>query len=205
MRARILIVDDQPMFRRGLRACLEEQGFAVVAEADTREGGLAALGQSEPDLAIAGLPQSADAAISFCCDMRSARPGVRVLLISPGYPEEDEVVQAQAFLAGASGCLSRKCTGDVWGTAIAHVLSGRLLFSDEVLWTAVRGDALTGRELDVLGLLARGWDNRRIGRELAISDRTVRFHLRNIYDKIGVESRTEAAVWAVRRGIGAEK
>ena len=54
----------------------------------------------------------------------------------------------------------------------------------------------------MLRLLARGWDNHQIGGALQISERTVRFHLRNIYDKIGAQTRTEAAVWAVRRGLG---
>ena len=61
---------------------------------------------------------------------------------------------------------------------------------------------LTSRELEVVRLLARGWDNQRIGQELHISEHTVRFHLRNIREKIGVQTRTEAAVWAVRSGLG---
>ena len=61
--------------------------------------------------------------------------------------------------------------------------------------------ALTEREREVLRLLAKGWDNHRIAKELGISERTVRFHLRNIYDKIGAQTRSEAVVWAVHQGL----
>lgn len=63
------------------------------------------------------------------------------------------------------------------------------------------GTGLTSRELEVVRWLAKGWDDRRIAQELHISEHTVRFHLRNIRDKIGVQTRTEAAVWAIRRGL----
>lgn len=203
--AEILIVDDQPMFRQGLRACLEKRGFAVAGEAETPAGAMEQLFQTEPDLVIMAVRLVGGSGIAACREMRLLKPRLRVLLMSAHHPEEDELMQTQALLAGASGYLSKRLTDDEWHEAVVQILRGRLLFPNEVVWKVKEKEALTGRELEVLRLLARGWDNRRIAETLVISERTVRFHLGNIYEKIGVQSRTEAAIWAVRRGVGGEE
>ena len=132
---------------------------------------------------------------------------VRVLALS-AY-DEDRYVRGM-LEAGAVGYYLLK--EEAPETIVAAAKGGGGYFSPPVAakvaaWArgaepAVAG--LTDRELEVLRLLARGWDNRRMAKGLTISERTVRFHLRNIYDKIEVHSRTEAAIWAVRHGLGEE-
>jgi two-component system response regulator DevR len=203
-RAKILIVDDQPMFRRGLRVCLEEGGFAVVGEAETPNGAIEQLAQTEPDLAIMAVGLIRGSGIAVCREMRLLKPALRVLLMTTHYPEEPDFIQTQAFLAGASGYVSKRLTDDQWHEAIVQILDGRLLFRDEVVWKAQPKEALTKREVEVLALVAQGMTNQEIARRLVISPHTVATHVSSILSKMRAANRYEAAeTWRemeIRRG-----
>jgi DNA-binding NarL/FixJ family response regulator len=110
--------------------------------------------------------------------------------------ETDELVRAIRTVASGRSMLDPAVAGKV----VAQFASGRTL--PELASSAKRDDwdGLTDRELEILKLVGRGLTNKRIGRQLYISDRTVQAHLSNIFSKLGVESRTEAAMYAVRRG-----
>lgn len=116
---KILIVDDQPLFRRGLRACLEERGFLVVGETETPDGALEQLLQTEPDLVIMGVDLIGGSGIAACREMRLLKPTPRVLLITNHPNEQAGLVQIQGFLAGASGHVSKRLTDDEWREAVA--------------------------------------------------------------------------------------
>jgi DNA-binding NarL/FixJ family response regulator len=190
---KILIVDDQPLFRRGLRACLEERGFLVVGETETPDGALEQLHQTEPDLVIMGVDLIGGSGIAACREMRLLKPTPRVLLIT-NYPNEQaDLVQIQGFLAGASGHVSKRLTDDEWREAVAQVLQGRLLFPDEVIWKAQPKEALTQREVEVIALVAKGMTNKEISRRLVISPHTVATHVSNILSKMRASSRNQAA------------
>jgi len=181
------------MFRRGLRACLEERGLAVVGEAETPDRALEQLTQTEPDLVIMAVDLIGGSGIAACREMRVRNPTLRVLLMTTDYNEEADLTQTQGFLAGASGCVSKGLTDDQWHEAVVEVLDGRVLFPDEVVWKAQPTEALTKREVEVLSLVAQDMTNQQIARRLVISPHTVATHVSNILGKMRVSSRYEAA------------
>jgi len=190
---KILIVDDEPMFRRGLRACLEEHGFLVVGETETPDGAVEQLTQTEPDLVIMAVGLVGGSGIAACREMRVLKPTLRVLLMANYQNEQPDLPQIQGVLAGASGCVFKRLTDDEWHEAIVQVLSGRLLFPAEVVWKAQSKEVLTKREMEVVALVAQGMTNQQIARRLVISPHTVAHHVSNILTKTRASSRHEAA------------
>lgn len=189
------------MFRRGLRACLEERGFAVVGEAETPDEALEQLSQTEPDLVIMAVDLIGGSGIAACREMRLLKPTLRVLLSANHLNGQPNLVQIQGVLARASGCVSKRLTDDQWHQAIVQVLDGRLLFPDEVVWRAQPKEALTLREVEVLALVAQGMTNEEIARRLVISPHTVATHVSNILSKMRASSRYEAAeTWRATEG-----
>ena len=194
------------MFRRGLRGCLEERGFAVVGETETPDGALEQMLQTEPDLVIMAVGLIGGSGIAACREMRVRNPTARVLLMTAHHRYQTEPVQMQGFLAGASGYVSKRLTGDQWHETIVQILDGRLLFPDEVIWKARLKEALTPREVEVLALVAEGMTNEEIARRLVISPHTVATHVSNILSKMRASNRHVAAqFWrAMRRAMVGE-
>jgi DNA-binding NarL/FixJ family response regulator len=203
----VILVDDHPALRAGLRIILEQApDIRVLAEAGTGEEAFAQVRSLRPDVAVLDCQLPGMSGMEVAGEIRRLGLSTRVLALS-AYTD-DQVIQSM-IQAGAIGYLLKEeapaaivdavraaARGEGrWSAAVASKLAAWAVHSPQAELT---GD-LTEREIDVLRLLAKGWDNRRIGRELAISERTVRFHLRNIYDKIGATTRAEAAVWAVHR------
>ena len=207
---RVILVDDHPALRMGLRIVLEQApDVQVVAEAGTGEEALALIHALQPDVAVLDCQLPGLSGAQVAAEIRRLRLSTRVLALS-AYTD-DAVIQGMVQ-AGALGYLLKEEAPAAIVDAVRAAARGEGRWSAAVAsrlaaW-AVRPAAseanadLTSRELEVVRLLARGWDNQRIGQELHISEHTVRFHLRNIREKIGVQTRTEAAVWAVRSGLG---
>ena len=181
------------MFRRGLRACLEERGFAVVGETETPDGAVEQMLQADPDLVIMAIDLIGGSGIAACREMRVLKPAARVLLMTTHYNDQADLLQIQGFLAGASGCVSKGLTDDQWHEAVVQVLDGRVLFADEVIWKAQPKEALTKREVEVLALVAEGMTNEEIAHRLVISPHTVATHVGNILSKMRASNRHEAA------------
>ncbi|WP_432824635.1 response regulator [Dactylosporangium sp. CA-092794] len=200
---RILVVDDHPIVREGLRAVLErEPGLTVEADCGS---GLEAVRLAErlrPDVVLMDLrlpDLDGIAAIE-----RIAGRGHGAVLVLTSYDTDGDVVRAVA--AGAIGYLLKGCsreeltsavrTAARGGTAIAAPAATRLI-------RGMRGDVprLTARELDVLRCIARGLSNPETGRELFVSEATVKSHLMRIFDKLGVKDRTAAVTEAIARGL----
>jgi len=111
--------------------------------------------------------------------------------------EDDDILQMEAFLAGASGCVSLRMPAERWIGAVCRVLEGHLLFPDCVVWAARFKPELTAREREVLGLIAQGKTDKEIAELLIISPRTVGAHVRNILGKLGARDRRSAVrLWA---------
>lgn len=207
---RVILVDDHPALRMGLRIVLEQApDVQVVAEAGTGEEALALMEALQPDVAVLDCQLPGLSGVQVAAEIRGLGLRTRVLALS-AYTD-DAVIQGMVQ-AGALGYLLKEEAPAAIVDAVRAAARGEGRWSAAVIARLAAGavspaqteaqDDLTERELDVLRLLARGWDNHQIGGALQISERTVRFHLRNIYDKIGAQTRTEAAVWAVRRGLG---
>lgn len=205
----VILVDDHPALRVGLRIMLEQApDIQVLAEAGTGDEALAQVRALLPAVVVLDCQLPGMSGMEVAGEIRRLGLPVHVLALS-AYTD-DQVIQSM-IQAGAVGYLLKEEAPAAIVDAVRAAARGEGRWSAAVAsklaaWAARPPQAepasdLTEREVAVVRLLARGWDNRRIGRELAISERTVRFHLRNIYDKIGADTRAEAAVWAVHRGL----
>jgi DNA-binding NarL/FixJ family response regulator len=204
---RVLLADDHPALRIGLRVLLEQApGIAVVAEASDGEEALTLAKELRPQVAVLDcqLPRLAGAAVAAA--LRRAGLPVRVLALSA---YSDDVHLRSMLEAGAVGYLIKDEAAEVIADAVRAAVRGDIWFSPAV---AARADAwargewglpvvLTEREAEVLRLVAGGKANKEIARALAVAERTVEFHISNLLAKLGVASRVEAAVWAKDHGL----
>lgn len=204
---RLLLVDDHPVVRQGLRTYLElEDDLTVVGEAGDGERALEAIGLCVPDVVLLDLkmPGLDGQGVLERLDLSdAAAPSILVLTSAT----DAERVPA-AIEAGASGFVYKDIDPDALAAAIRTVHAGQTLLSPAAvrgLMTGGTGGArpsLTPREHQVLGLIARGQTNRQISRALGVSEKTVKTHVTNLLRRIDAADRTQAALWAVRHGIG---
>ena len=213
---RILLVDDHAMVRRGLRDFLGLfEDFEVVGEAADGEAALEATARLRPEVVVMDLNLPRLDGIAATARLKAVDPAVEVVALT-GFVDEDRVIAA--IEAGASGFLLKDAEADDVATAIRSARRGEMYLDPAVAGTvarrlrqpaAVEGAeaarlGLTPRELDVLRLVARGLPNRSIGDALGITERTARTHVSNILAKLGLTSRTQAALFAVEHGLEAE-
>ena len=203
---RVLMIDDHPIVRSGIRMLLEKAGnIEVVGEADRGDDAVGLLKRLKPDVLLLDMEMPGKTGVEVAREVEAARLPVRVLALSA---HDDEEYILNLLANGAAGYLTKEEALDTIVDAVTGVANG------EEGWLSRRAAArmatmtrkrqrdlidLTDREEEVLKLVAEGWTNNRIATELTLSERTVRFHLTNIYDKLGVTSRAEAISWAVRR------
>jgi DNA-binding NarL/FixJ family response regulator len=210
----VLVVDDHAVVRRGLMAFLDsEPDLEVVGDAGggTQALDLLARLDSEgrrPDVVVMDLQMSPLDGIESTRRIRARYDDVEVVALT-SFGEEARV--HAALEAGASGYLLKDADADEVGAAVRAAHRGELQLDPAVarmVMSSLRAGArndyvveLTARELEVLRLLGAGEANKRIAAELQISERTARTHVSNILRKLGLSSRTQAALWAVREGL----
>jgi DNA-binding NarL/FixJ family response regulator len=210
---RVLVVDDQELFRRGITMLLAaEPGIEVVGEAgDGIEG--AELAQSTaPDVVLLDVRMPRRSGIEACLAIKESVPSAKILMLTMSDEEADLY---EAVKSGASGYLLKDSSIDEVAQAVRVVADGQSLISpsmaakliDEFKQLAkpereqVPGLRLTDRELQVLRFVAKGMNNREISKQLYISENTVKNHVRNILEKLQLHSRMEAVMYAVREKL----
>lgn len=208
----VLLVDDHAVVRRGLASYLgTEPGIEVVGEAANGREALArveSLARSgrAPQVVLMDLQMPDLDGVETTRRIRESWPDVAVVAVT-SFVEEARI--RAALEAGASGYLLKDADADDVVDAIRAAVAGRVSIDPAaaaVLASSLRaprdpGPALTARERDVATLVATGRTNREIGRELGVTERTARTHVSHILAKLGLSSRTQLALWAVREGL----
>jgi DNA-binding NarL/FixJ family response regulator len=200
----VLIADDHPVVRQGLAVLLEVQDdITLVGEASTGPEAVQLTRQHAPDVLLLDLKLPEIDGLGVLSELAAQQSSTRVLILTSA---AGPATPGLALQAGAAGFLYKDVDPDALVRAIRSVHDGQTVLAPEAagLVTArsaggARGiGALTGRERDVLGLLAAGHSNREIARTLRVSEKTVKTHVSAVLAKLGVADRTQAALLAVR-------
>jgi DNA-binding NarL/FixJ family response regulator len=202
---RLLIADDHPVVRDGLRAMLATQpDMELVGEAATGTEAVAHARALRPDVVLMDLQMPDLDGPAAIATLREQAPEVRVLVLTTFGTDADIT---RAVDAGATGYLLKDAPREQLFGAIRAAARGESVLSPSVA-TRVLGrmrapaeEALSPRELEILGAVARGLSNKEIGRQLYVSEATVKTHLLRVFSKLGVDDRTAAVTIALERGI----
>ena len=207
---RILIIDDHPLFRKGVAQLIAmAPHLKVVGEASNGEQGVAMARELDPDMILLDLHMAGTGGIETLKAIRDAGMDCRVVILTVSDNADDLVA---AIRSGADGYLLKDMEPEDLLTAIDEALNGRTVIGERLngmLARAIRDEAaakqrdmatLTDREKEILQGLAQGLSNKLIARNLDITEATVKVHVKNLLKKLGFHSRLEAAVWAVGRG-----
>ncbi len=204
----LFIVDDHRVVRSGIKALVEtEPSLEVIGEASDGREAVAKVSQRSPDVILMDLVMPEMDGVEATKKIIQDNPEGKILILT-SFSEEERIIQA--IKAGATGYLIKDASPDELVGAIRDVYRGESTLDPKVAGTVLRSmqneeegssDDLTERETEVLELVAEGLPNDDIADKLYISERTVRSHVSNILGKLDLANRTQAALYAVRKGI----
>ncbi|MGZ5388814.1 MAG: response regulator [Aeromicrobium sp.] len=205
---RVFLLDDHEVVRRGLRELLESEGdIEVVGEAGTAAAATARIPALRPDVAILDARLPDGNGIEVCRQVRSVDPTIRAIILTSF---DDDEALFSAIMAGASGYVLKQVTGQDLLSAVRLVASGASLLdphvTERVMQRLREGTSnepqelkeLTAQERRILELVADGLTNRQIGERLFLAEKTIKNYMSSILAKLGLERRTQAAVFASR-------
>ena len=202
---KILMADDHPVVRAGIRGMLETQDeFQVIAEAENGREAFEQIGKLKPDVVLMDLRMPEMDGVEAIGKIKEKYPNVNILVLTT-YDTDADIVRAVE--AGATGYLLKDAPREELFRAVRGTAKGETVLAPVVaarLMGKVRDhgeQALSAREIDVLMLVARGASNQDVAEKLHISTATVKSHLIQIYQKLGVSDRTAAVTTAIERGI----
>lgn len=211
MSLRVLVADDHPVYREGLVTMLSDRGLDVVADVDSGEAALLAAIEHRPDVVLMDLQMPGIGGVEATRRLLAELPQVAVLVVTM---DSDDASVFAALKAGARGYLVKDASGADIARAVETVARGESVLgariSGQVLAAAVGSSRaepqafpqLTAREREVLELVARGYDNARIGRHLSLSEKTVRNNVSTVLAKLPAATRAEAVALARDSGLG---
>ena len=207
---RILIVDDHKLFRHGLRQICRSEGLSVVGEAASGQEAIEKACKLQPDVVLMDLGMPGLSGVQATQQILAHNPNIRVIALTM-FREDNHIVDA--VRAGVSGYLLKNCEPTVLVTAIKTVARGDALLDPAMTAKLLKefrridlpfavndSEAISPAEMDVLRLVAMGADNVDIADNLCLSQRTVGNRLTSIYQKLNVKNRTQAALYALKRG-----
>jgi DNA-binding NarL/FixJ family response regulator len=208
--ARVLIVDDQTLFRSGLARLLEEDSrVCVVGQAAEGQEALALIPKLKPDVVLMDLKMPNLDGIEATRRITAENPGIKVMVLT-AFNADTYVLQA--LRAGASGYVLKDSRPEAIVSGLLAVIAGERVMASSVanrVLDMLTGtttpkdfyDGLTAREVEILKLLAHGMANKQIAYRLKISEKTVRNHVSNMYEKLEIYDRSQAVLYAVRKGL----
>jgi len=202
---RVFLLDDHEVVRRGLRDLLEaEDDLVVTGEAGTAEEALRRIPATRPNVAVLDVRLPDGNGVEVCREVRARHPEVRCLILT-SFADDDALFQA--IMAGASGYVLKQVKGVDLVDAVRRVAAGEALLDPRVTARVLdrfrsgpdadpRLEALTGQERRILDLIAEGLTNRQIAARVHLAEKTVKNYVSNLLTKLGMERRTQAAVYA---------
>ncbi len=202
---RLLIADDHPVVRTGLKGMLAgEADLEVVGEARDGREAVDRAAALEPDVVLMDLRMPNLDGVAATEILRARQPSIQILILTT-YDTDNDILRA--LDAGAIGCILKDTPREELFRAIRAAARGESALAPSVLtrlmsrMRAPAAETLSGREIEVLALVARGAANKEVARQLYISETTVKTHLAHIFTKLGVDDRTAAVTVALDRGI----
>jgi two-component system nitrate/nitrite response regulator NarL len=208
----VFLIDASRLFREGLRRIFSDTSFTVVHESFSIEDALPFIETLQPSLVLVDLPDGGEALTGHIGQIRAAAPDARIVVLT----ETIRVNRlADALSVGVDGYLLKNMSADALHQSLRLVLLGEKVFPTDLAHLLTNGrimsrsdtgpighfNGLSDREMQILGCLLNGAQNKQIAYELKISDGTVKVHLKAILKKIRVQNRTQAAIWALNHGI----
>jgi NarL family two-component system response regulator LiaR len=219
-RIRVILIDDHAVVRQGLRIYLElQEDMEVVGEGESGEDAIVLAGRLAPDVVVLDLVMPGMDGVEATRGILECSPRSRVLILT-SFGDDDKLFPA--IRAGAQGYLLKDIQPRDLIQAVRDLHQGKTQLHPDIarrLMSAVTGNVpapqaeaaplseleeLTEREREVLGLIARGLSNREIADKMVISEATVKTHVSNLLEKLGLQDRTRAAIWALKHGLGSE-
>jgi two-component system, NarL family, response regulator DevR len=203
----IFLVDDHEVVRQGVRSVIEAaDGMHVVGEAGNVEQAMQRISAVSPDVAVLDVRLPDGSGVELCRDIRATHPNIACLMLT-SYSDDEALFEA--IMAGASGYVLKQVRGSELLDAIQRVARGEQLLDPALTGRVLerlrnpvvpdaRLESLTEQERKVLALIAEGRTNRQIGDTLHLAEKTVKNYVSNLLSKLGMDRRTEAAVFAAR-------
>jgi two-component system, NarL family, nitrate/nitrite response regulator NarL len=215
---RIVIADDHPIFRDGLRKLLTlEADFRVVAEARDGKDVLEVLGEHQPDILLLDLNMPGLNGLAVLKNLQNSRTKTKVILLTAS-EDKNQFVQAMKF--GSCGIVLKQTATEVLIKSIRKVHAGEIWLDSHTIAAVMRQfssamepsplggrdrdrdpSPLSQREREIVVLVAQGFKNKEMAEKMFISEQTVKNHLHNIFDKLGVSDRLELALYAIHKNI----
>ncbi len=206
---RVLVADDHPLFRDGIVSLLEAADFEVVGQANNGLEAVAAARKLQPDLVLLDITMPEMDGLEALERIKQENPAIQVVMLTVS--DDDEHLMA-AIQNGANGYLLKNLNANQFLDMLAGLEHGEAAMTRKTTARLMAGFAsfaeqarqpetkLTSRELELLRLVAEGLSNKAIGQQLDVSENTVKYHMRNILQKLNAQNRTEAATFALQAG-----
>lgn len=207
---RVLVADDHSLFRDGIVSLLEAAGFDVVGQVGNGEAAVSETLRLKPDVVLLDISMPKANGLEALKRLRKQTPDVHVVMLTVS---DDDADLLEAIQAGASGYLLKSLSAEAFIDLLQGLERGEAAISAKTTARLIKGigtsqptrhepvDSLSERELGLLKLVAEGLSNRAIAQELSISENTVKYHMKNIFQKLQAQNRTEAVTIAIQLRI----
>ncbi|MCP4540199.1 MAG: response regulator transcription factor [Chloroflexi bacterium] len=207
---RVLVADDHSLFRDGIISLLEAAGFDVVGQVDNGQEAVDAVQRLRPDLVLLDIAMPKVSGLEALRLIKEKSPETQIVMLTAS---EDDADLFQAVEAGAVGYLRKDLRADEFFELMSGLQRGEAAMTRKTTTRLMKGFAdlsrrraepaqvLTRREIELLQLIAGGMSNKAIAQKLSVTENTVKYHIRNILQKLDVQNRTEAVTCAIRAGL----
>jgi DNA-binding NarL/FixJ family response regulator len=207
---RVLVADDHSLFRDGIISLLEAAGFEVVGQAGDGQAAVEAALRLRPDLVLLDITMPQMSGLEALRLIKAELPETQVVMLTVS---DDDADLSEALESGALGYLLKNLSADQFFEMLDGLQRGEAAMTRQTTTRLMKGladlspqraepvESLTQRQIELLRLVAEGMSNKAIAQTLSISENTVKYHVKNILQKLGVQNRTEAVTHAIRAGL----